>query len=132
MSGTCISIRAPISSRPISAGCAPSSTAALAARSSAPSAAPAISCVRIRLLHTESFRLAAIYIAVFAVSVLVLGVSVLAVTERAMRDQIIQYSQADIAAINDGYVHQGLHEAREVTLQQMAALGHADFILLQR
>jgi signal transduction histidine kinase len=88
--------------------------------------------VRIRLLHTESFRLATIYIAVFAVSVLVLGASVLAVTERAMRDQIIQYSQADIAAINDGYVHQGLHEAREVTLQQLAAVGHTDFILLQR
>jgi len=88
--------------------------------------------VRIRFLHTASFRLAAFYTAVFAVSVLVLGVSVLAVTERALREQIVQYSRSDIASINDGYVKEGVHEAREVTLQRMAGNRHTDFILLQQ
>ncbi len=88
--------------------------------------------MRIRLLHTASFRLAAFYTAVFAASVLVLGVSVLAVTERAMREQIVQYSRADIATINDGYVKEGEYEAREITLQRMAGDRHTDFIMLQR
>jgi len=88
--------------------------------------------VRIRLLHTESFRLAAIYTAIFVVSVAVLGVTVLAITGSAMRQQIVQYSQADVAAISDGYAHEGLHEAEEVTQQLMVAAGHADFVLLQQ
>ena len=88
--------------------------------------------MRIRFLHTASFRLAAFYTAAFAASVLVLGVSVLAVTERAMREQIVQYSLADIAAINDGYVKEGVYEAHEITQQRMAANRHTDFILLQQ
>ena len=88
--------------------------------------------MRIRFLHTASFRLAAFYTAAFAASVLVLGVSVLAVTERAMREQIVQYSQTDIAAINDGYVKEGVHEALEVLRQRMAGNRHTDFVLLQQ
>lgn len=88
--------------------------------------------MRIRLLHTESFRLAAIYTAVFVLSIAVLGLFVLAITQSAMRDQIVQYSQADIAAINDGYVNEGLHEAHEVTLQRLASGDHTDFLLLQQ
>jgi signal transduction histidine kinase len=70
--------------------------------------------------------------AVFVVTVMALGISVLAVTDAAMREQIIQYSQADIAAINDGNVKEGLHEANEVAVQLMAAVGHTDFLLLQK
>jgi signal transduction histidine kinase len=85
-----------------------------------------------RFLHTESFRLAAIYTAVFTFCIGIIGVSVLEVTEQAMRDQIIQYSRADATAIRDSYAQQGVHEAVEVTQQLMAAVGHTDFLLLQQ
>lgn len=88
--------------------------------------------MRIRPLHTESFRLAAIYTAVFVLSIAVLGFFVLAMTESAMRDQIVQYSQADIAAVKDGYASLGVFEAREVTAQRMASGEHTDFLLLQQ
>ena len=88
--------------------------------------------MRIRLLHTESFRLAAIYTAVFALCIGIIGISVLAVVDKAMREQVIAHAQADIATINDGYVHEGMHEAVEVSRQRMAAVGHSDFLLLQR
>ena len=88
--------------------------------------------MRIRFLHTESFRLAAIYTAVFALCIGVIGISVPTVTEQALRDQIVQYSRADATAIHDSYVHQGVHEAVEVTQQLLAAVGHTDFLLLQQ
>jgi signal transduction histidine kinase len=88
--------------------------------------------VRPRLLHTASFRLAAIYTAVFTACILVIGASVLAVTEQALRGQIVQYSRADIAAIRDAFTKQGLSEAQEVTEQRMVAVGHTDFLLLQQ
>jgi signal transduction histidine kinase len=88
--------------------------------------------VRIRFLHTESFRLAALYTAVFVVCVTALGASIPAVVDAAMRELIVQHSQADIAAINEGNVHEGPHEAVEVSAQLMAAVGHTDFLLLQK
>jgi len=88
--------------------------------------------VRTRFLHTEAFRLSAIYAAIFAVSMLVLGGMMLLIADRAFRDQIVQFSQADIAAIQSGYDHEGLHEAREVVQQSMAAPGVSDFFLLQQ
>src|SRR5580658_4445556 len=103
----------------------------MAAKSSTPYAARVTFCVRARFLHTESFRLTAIYVVIFALSVAVLGTVVLAITNATLRDQIVQFAQADIAAMRDGYEHEGVREAREVTLQRMAATGSADFILLQ-
>ena len=88
--------------------------------------------MRIRFLHTESFRLSAIYTAVFAVCIAVIGASVLTVAQQALRDQIVQYSRADVAAIHDSYLKAGLHEARELTEQRLVAVGHTDFLLLQR
>ena len=89
-------------------------------------------CVRIRVLHTEAFRLSAIYAAIFVVSMLVLGGMMLLIAQRAFHDQIVQFSQADIAAIQNGYDSEGLHEAREVVQQSMAAPGVSDFFLLQK
>ena len=63
---------------------------------------------------------------------LVLGALVLLIVERAFHDQIVQFSQADIAAIQNGYDSEGLHEAKEVVQQSMAAPGVSDFFLLQR
>jgi len=87
--------------------------------------------VRIRFLHTESFRLAAIYTAVFALCIAIIGASVLTVTTQALRDQIVQYSRADVTAIHDSYLKAGLHEAVELTQQRLVAVGHTDFLLLQ-
>jgi signal transduction histidine kinase len=87
--------------------------------------------VRTRLLQTEGFRLSAIYAAAFALSMLVMGGVVIAVTGSALRDQLVQSSRADIAAMAQGYATEGVPEAKEVMEQLMAAPGASDFFLLQ-
>ncbi len=88
--------------------------------------------MRIRLLHTEGFRVTAIFVAIFAASAAALAVSVLVITDVAFRDQIVQFANADIAAVRDGYNTEGVEEAREVIGQRMAEPGASDFFLLQR
>jgi signal transduction histidine kinase len=88
--------------------------------------------VRIRLLHNEGFRITAIFVAIFAVSAAAMAVSVLVITDGAFHDQIVQFANADIAAVRDGYNTEGEQEAREVIGQRMAAPGASDFFLLQR
>lgn len=88
--------------------------------------------MRTRFLRTEAFRLSAIYAGIFAVSVLALGAVVFILTDRAFRDQIVEYSRGDIAAVRSGYLSEGIPEAREVIEQQMAAPGSSDFFLLQQ
>lgn len=90
-----------------------------------------MSFARIRFLHTEFFRLCAIYAAIFACSVLILGGFVLVITDHAFRDQIVKFSQADIAAIQDGYESENLSEAVEVIHQRMANPGASDYFLLE-
>jgi signal transduction histidine kinase len=87
--------------------------------------------VRIRFLQTEGFRLSAIYAAAFALSVLIMGGVVITVTDDALRDQLLQSSRADIAAMAHGYAAEGVPEAKEVMEQLMAAPGGSDFFLLQ-
>jgi signal transduction histidine kinase len=87
--------------------------------------------VRLRALHTESVRLTAIYVAIFAASVIALGAFLLPTVEAAMRDQIVQYARANIAAIQNAHDSEGEPEAREVALQLLAGRRTADFILLQ-
>ncbi|HTC83622.1 MAG TPA: ATP-binding protein [Rhizomicrobium sp.] len=88
--------------------------------------------MRIRFLRTESFRLTALYAAVFALSVVILGVFLLVITNQALRDQILAFSSTDIAAIRNGYASQGELEAREVVQQFMAGPANSGFYLLQR
>jgi signal transduction histidine kinase len=88
--------------------------------------------VRIRFLQTEGFRLSAIYAAAFALSVLVMGGVVIAVAHNALRDQLLQSSRADIAAMAQGYATEGVPEAKEVIEQLMAAPVASDFFLLQK
>jgi signal transduction histidine kinase len=87
--------------------------------------------VRNRFLHTEGFRLSAIYAGVFALSVVILGALVLVITNQALRDQIVAFSASDIAAIRNGYASEGVHEAREVVHQLMGGPAPSDFYLLQ-
>jgi signal transduction histidine kinase len=88
--------------------------------------------VQIRFLHTEGFRIAAIFVAIFAVAAGVLAVSVLLTVNEEFRDQIVQFANTDIAAVKNGYSTQGEKEAREVIEQRMTAADASDFFLLQR
>jgi signal transduction histidine kinase len=85
-----------------------------------------------RFFRTEGFRLSALYATVFALSFVILGGLILVITNQALRDQIVVFSATDIAAIRDGYAHEGEHEAREVINQLMAAPASSGFYLLQR
>jgi hypothetical protein len=86
--------------------------------------------VPIRFLRTEGFRLSALYAGLFSLSILVLGIFVLVITNQALRDQIVAFSANDIAAIRNGYTHEGVREAREVVNQLMAGPVSQDFYLL--
>lgn len=88
--------------------------------------------MRIRFLHTEGFRLSAIYAGVFAVSVTLLGGFLLLINDRAFHDQIAQSAQSDIAAIQNAYKSRGLDEAREIVGQLLAVPDNSDFLLLQQ
>lgn len=88
--------------------------------------------MRIRLFHTEGFRIAAIFVAIFAISAAILAIATLAVVDQELRSQIVQFANADIGSVKDGYRTQGEKEAREVVGQRMASPGASDFFLLQR
>jgi signal transduction histidine kinase len=88
--------------------------------------------VQTRFLHTDAFRLAAIYTGVFAVSVAVLGFGVLIVTRDALQGQIVQFARADIAAVESGYRSERIPEAVEVINQRMSVPGASDYFLLQQ
>jgi signal transduction histidine kinase len=88
--------------------------------------------VQIRFIRTEGFRLSALYTAVFAWSFVILAAVVLFVTNQALRDQILSFSSANIAAIHDGYASAGVHEAREVMQQLRAAPASSGFCMLQQ
>jgi signal transduction histidine kinase len=104
----------------------------LLCRGSGRKAAAHFSWNRFRLLHTEGFRICAIFVAVFALAMAVLASSVLFIVNEEFRDQIVQFAQADIAAVRDGYRMEGTSEAVEVIGQRMAAPGASDFFLLER
>lgn len=86
----------------------------------------------IRFLRTEGFRLSALYAGIFSLSILALGAFVLVITNQALRDQIVQFSSNDIAAVRNGYSVEGVREAREVVHQLMAGPVSSDFYLLQQ
>jgi len=88
--------------------------------------------VQIRFLYTEAFRLSAIYAGIFALSALALGSVIFVMTDRAFRDQVVQFSRADIAAMRNGFDADGIKEAREVLQQIMGTPGESDFFLLQK
>jgi len=88
--------------------------------------------VRIRVFHTEGFRIAAIFVAIFALSAAALTAVTIVIVNGEFRDQIVQFANADIAAVKDGYRTNGVSEAKEVIGQRMAAPGTSDFFLLER
>jgi signal transduction histidine kinase len=88
--------------------------------------------VRIRALHTEGFRIAAIFFALFALSAVALSGIMIVIVDDELRAQIVQFANADIAAVKDGYRTQGEREAIEVVAQRLAAPGSSDFLILER
>jgi signal transduction histidine kinase len=88
--------------------------------------------VRISFLRTEGFRLSALYAVLFAFSTVILGAFVLLITDHALRDQIVEFSTSDIAAVRNGYASEGVGEAREVVNQLMTNPVASDFYLLQQ
>ena len=84
-----------------------------------------------RFLHTESFRLSAIYAAFLFVSMLALGALVYVMMGAAFRGEVLQFCDQDLGAIERGYSTDGLSEAIEIINQRMAAPGGSDFFLLQ-
>jgi signal transduction histidine kinase len=68
----------------------------------------------------------------FALSILVLGAVMFIMTDRAFKGQVAEFARGDIAAVRDGYLHEGVAEAREVIEQVMSAPGESDCFLLQQ
>ncbi|HEY4276135.1 MAG TPA: ATP-binding protein [Rhizomicrobium sp.] len=88
--------------------------------------------MRIRAFHTEGFRIAAIFVAIFALSAALFAITTLVIVGEEFQDQIVRFANADIASVKDGYRTEGMPEALEVINQRMAAPGASDFFLLQR
>lgn len=84
-----------------------------------------------RFLHTESFRLTAVYATFLFVSMLTLGGLAYVMTDAAFQDQVLRFCDQDLAAIAKGYKTEGLSEAREIIGQRMASPEGSDFFLLQ-
>lgn len=88
--------------------------------------------MRIRAFHTEGFRIAAIFVTIFALSAAALSALTIVIVNEEFREQIVQFANADIGAVKDGYRTNGESEAKEVIEQRMAAPGASDFFLLER
>ncbi len=81
--------------------------------------------------HSETARLSALLIGLFAASALVLGATVYWIADRAMRAELRDFISADVGAVTSGYRSEGLSESIEVVHQLTSVPGLADRILLQ-
>jgi len=88
--------------------------------------------VPIRALHTEGFRIGAIFVAIFVLSAAALTVLTIVIVNGEFRDQIVQFANADIGAVENGYRTDGVREAMEIIGQRMSTPGASDFFLLER
>ena len=92
--------------------------------------------MRLRLLQTESFRLAAIYAGLFLVSTLFLMALVFLAVSHAFEADLLRASTDDLAAIGKAYTEaeprgKALHEAKEMIDDRLLATDSADVFLLQ-
>lgn len=91
-----------------------------------------MSFVPIRLIHTESFRLAAIYAILFLVSFLLFSALVYFTVDAAFRAEALRTADSDIAAVASAYNSEGVSEAEEVISQNLAAPHASDFLVLEQ
>src|SRR5579862_5073893 len=89
------------------------------------------SLLSIKRFINESSQLAALLIALFAVSALLLGVTAFWIGDRAMRAELHDVIDADAGAVLSGYRSEGRAEAIEVVQQLSAVPGLTGRYLLQ-
>ena len=87
--------------------------------------------MRLRLLQTESFRLAAIYAGLFLVSTLFLMALVFLAVSHAFEADLLRASTDDLAAIGKAYTEaeprgKALHEAKEMIDDRLLATDLAE------
>src|SRR5215469_769004 len=128
-SGITISILRPTSSTCISRGCDRRSTKALESLSSIPSAAPAIAYAPTeatrrtrlrRLLRTNAFRLAVLYLGIFVASVLALLAFIYWSTANFVELQTEATLDAEIAGLAEQYEQRGLSGLVQVIAERSA------------
>jgi signal transduction histidine kinase len=88
--------------------------------------------VRINYFQTEGFRLSAIYALVFALSTLILGVSVILINGHALRDQVLEAARTDLVALQLAYDEEGMEEVHEVIGRLKGVPSASELFLLQR
>ena len=84
-----------------------------------------------RRFDNETARLSALLIALFALSALLLAITVYWIAGRGMRAELHDFISADAGAIASGYRDEGLAEAMEVVRQLTAVPGLSGRYLLQ-
>lgn len=82
-----------------------------------------------RLLRTASFRLAALYVAVFAVSALVLAVAVFVAARSALEQQMTVRIEAEASFLRDEYRTGGLDRLVSVVTARGRGLTALDYLL---
>ena len=91
---------------------------------------------RIRALQSESFRHAAIYAALFAVSMTVLLALVYVTIDQAFKSDLLRAANDDLTSIHKAYIaglprKKGIHEAKEMIEDRLLAPDDMDRFLLQ-
>ncbi|MDQ2803561.1 MAG: ATP-binding protein [Pseudomonadota bacterium] len=85
-----------------------------------------------RLLRTASFRLAALYVAVFALSALVLGAAVFLATRSAMQQQMAARIEAETAFLREEFRTGGLDHLLAVVRSRGRGAGALDYLVRDR
>lgn len=92
--------------------------------------------VRNRLFHTESFRYAAIFTALFAGSMVVLIAIVYVILDHSFKANLLREVDDDLTSVHTSYVTakpgRALHEAKEIIDDRLLAPDIVDVFLLQR
>jgi signal transduction histidine kinase len=91
---------------------------------------------RIRALQSESFRHAAIYAALFAVTMIILLALVYVTMDQAFKNDLLRAANDDLTSIRKAYVaglprKKGIHEAKEMIEDRLLAPDDMDRFLLQ-
>jgi signal transduction histidine kinase len=87
--------------------------------------------VRIRTLYSESFRLAALFTALFLGATLILAGSTYLIVDSAFKAELLHAADLDLAAIKKGYAAEGVSEAIEVINQRLTKPPASDFLVLE-
>ena len=86
---------------------------------------------QIRILRTESFRLAALFAAVFAGLAALMIAAAFWITGDALTSEVTDSINIDLAAIERGFNTEGIEEVEEIIQQRLATPGFSGFFLLQ-